>query len=162
MRSFERPDTPAQTYAALAGLFLLVLGLSALIFTSVDFETVGAAADEPGLLVWTVNGWTAALWIVLGSLGVLTVLRLPSARAFALGAGLLFTILALWGVLDGESVAGLFPAATANNITYAVLAVLGLLFGMLPLDAQRAPGDVERERRFDREVPTDRMPAGRR
>jgi hypothetical protein len=162
MSRLQRHDTPAQTYAALAGLFLLVLGVLALIFTSVEFETAGAAADGPEFLVWSVNGWTAVLWIVLGSLGLLTVLRLPSARAFALGAGLLFALVALWGSLDGESVAGVLPATTANNATYAVLAVLGLLFGLLPLDDQRAPGQVERERRFDRATPTDRIPTGRR
>jgi hypothetical protein len=162
MSTFERPDTPAQTYAGLAGVFLLALGVLALIFTSVGFDTVGLAADEPEFLLWSVNGWTAVFWIALGTLGLLSVPRLASARMYALSAGLLFAAAAVWGFLDDESVAGVLVASTANNLTHAILAALGLLFGMLPRDAQRAPGDIERERRFDREMPTDRVPTGRR
>jgi hypothetical protein len=109
-----------------------------------------------------VNGWTALFWIALGTLGLLSVPRLASARTYALTAGLLFAAAAVWGFLDGESVAGVLVASTANNVTHAVLGALGLLFGMLPLDAQRAAGDVASERRFDREMPTDRVPTGRR
>jgi hypothetical protein len=75
MSTFERPDTPAQTYAGLAGVFLLVLGVLALIFTDVRFDTVGLAADEPEFLLWSVNGWTAVFWIALGTLGLLSVPR---------------------------------------------------------------------------------------
>jgi hypothetical protein len=162
MSTFERPDTPAQTYAGLTGVFLLGLGILALVFTPAGFDAVDITADEPEFLVWSVNGWTAVFWIALGALGLLSAPRLASARMYALSAGLLFAAAAMWGFLDGENVAGVLVASTANNLTHAILAALGLLFGMLPLDAQRAPGDVASERRFDREMPTDRVPTGRR
>jgi hypothetical protein len=150
MSTFERPDTPAQTYAGLAGVFLLGLGILALVFTPAEF------------LLWSVNGWTAVFWIALGTLGLLSVPRLASARMYALTTGLLFAVAAVWGFLDGENVAGVLVASTANNVTHAALGALGLLFGMLPLDAQRAPEDVTRERRFDRQTTTDHVPTGRR
>ncbi len=158
MSTFERPDTPAQTYAGLTGMFLLGLGILALVFTPAGFDAVDIAADEPEFLLWSVNGWTAVFWIALGTLGLLSVPRLASARMYALTAGLLFAAAAVWGFLDGESVAGVLVASTANNVTHAALGALGLL----PLDAQRAPEDVTRERRFDRQTTTDHVPTGRR
>jgi hypothetical protein len=154
----ERPDTPAQVYAALAGAFLLALGVLSLVFTDVDFEGAGLAAEEPEFLIWPVNGWTAVFWTALGALGLLSVPRLALARVYAIGAGLLFAVVAVWGLVDSETVAGLLVAAPADNVTHAVLAVLGLLFGVLPRDAQRPETDITQERRFERDTSADRAP----
>jgi hypothetical protein len=161
MRAIERPDTPAQTYAMLAGIFLAALGVLSLIFASVDFGTVGPAGSQPEFLIWSVSGWTSLFWIAMGGLGLLTAPRLDTARAYALAAGAVFAVAAVWGFIDGNDVVELLVADTTNNITHAILGALGLIVGMMPRDVQRAPDDGARERRFDREL-EGRETAGRR
>lgn len=163
MRDFERPDTPAQTYAALAGMFLLALGVLSLVLTEVGFGTVGAAATQPEFLIWAVSGWTAVFWIAMGTLGLLAAARLATAQIYALGAAVLFAATALWGFVDGNDVAGLLVADTTNNLTHAVLAAVGLICGLVPRESQRPADDRAHERRFERETsPGARMPSGRR
>lgn len=153
-RLFERPDTPAQWYAAVAGVFLLALGILSLILEVSSFGTVGSVADQPQFLIWAVSGWTAILWIVMGAVGLMALPRLDAARSYALGAGVVFAVLAIWGFIDGNNVFRIFAADTTNNITHAILAALGLAVGMLPRGAQRpheaaaAPGGADR--RFSR------------
>jgi hypothetical protein len=160
MRFFERPDTPAQAYAGAAGLFLVALGVLSLVFTSVGFDDVGAIADQPDFLIWAVSGWTVVFWIAVGAIGLLAVPSLVTARAFALVAGLLFAVLAIWGFMDGNDISGWLVADSAANFTYAVLSILGLFAAMIPGESQRAPGDAERQRSFERQI-SDRDTAGR-
>jgi hypothetical protein len=161
MRSSERPSTPAQIYAGIAGMFLLALGVLSLIFESVGFGTVGPAAAQPEFLIWSVSGWTAVLWTAVGASGLLAMLRLSSARTFAMAAGVLFATVAVWGFVDGNDVAGLLVADVTNNVTHVVLAVVGLIAGLLPREAQRPPDDSGREYPVEREMTTGRIPAGR-
>ncbi len=152
MQPVERPDTPAQSYAFMCGLFLAALGVLSLIFTSVDFGTVGSAAGQPEFLLWSVSGWTSVMWIAMGAFGLLAAPRLDVACGYALVAGAVFAVVAVLGFVDGNDVAELLVADTTNNVTHAVLGALGLIMGLLPREAQRAPGDGPRERRFDREL----------
>jgi len=139
---FERPDTPAQVFAAGAGLFLTTLGVLALILGEVDFGTVGRLADQPEFLSWTVSGWTTILWIATGGLGLLSMVRLDTARSYSLLAAVVLAIVAMWGFIDGRDVAGIVVGDATNNIMHAILAGLGLLVGMLPREAQR-PAEPE-------------------
>jgi hypothetical protein len=148
---FERPDTPAQAYAVIAGLFLVALGVLSLIFEPVDFGSVGNVAGQPQFLIWAVSGWTTILWIVMGGLGLVSAGRLDSARTYALFAGVVFAVACVWGFIDGNNVASLIAADTTNNITHGILAALGLLTGLMPRRAQRP-----REERFVRSAPATR------
>jgi hypothetical protein len=144
----ERPDSPAQAYALIAGLFLVALGVLSLIFESVSFGSVGAVANQPQFLIWAVSGWTTILWIAMGGLGLISAARLDSARTYALFAGIVFAVACVWGFIDGNNVVSLIAADTTNNITHGVLAALGLLTGLMPRGAQRP-----REERFVRNAP---------
>jgi hypothetical protein len=118
---FERPDSPARAFAVAAGLFLLALGVLALVFDDVSFDPVGRR--PPHLLIWGVSGWTTILWIAMGGLG----LTLAGARSYPLLAAGVFGVAAVWGFIDGHAVAAVLVAGTANNVTHAALAGLGLL-----------------------------------
>ena len=77
---------------------------------------------------------------------------------YALFAGAVFAVAAVWGFIDGNDVVELIVADTTNNITHAILAGLGLIVGMLPASAQRpAEQDaaVTTESRFGR-TPAER------
>jgi hypothetical protein len=139
--TLEPPDTPAQTYAAIVGLFLLVLGILSLVIESVSFGTIGSVVAQPQFLIWSVSGWTTILWIVMGALGLLAMARLDAARRYAMFAGVLFAVIAIWGFIDGNNVVGLVAADTTNNITHAIIGGLGLLVAMLPQGMQRAAAD---------------------
>lgn len=133
----ERPDTPAQVFAGVAGLFLTALGGLALISADVAFGTVDTLAGQPEFLIWTVSGWTAILWLAMGVFGLASIARLDAARVYSLLAGVVFSVAAVWGVIDGNDVVGLLAADTTNNIAHAMLAGLGLMVGMLPSEVQR-------------------------
>lgn len=145
----ERPDSAAQTYAVVAGLFLVALGVLSLIFESVSFGSVGSVGDQPQFLIWAVSGWTTIFWIVMGGLGLVAAGRLDSARSYALFAGIVFAVACVWGFIDGNNVVSIIAADTTDNITHGVLAALGLLAGLMPRAAQRP-----REERFVRPAPT--------
>ena len=147
----ERPDTPAQTFAVIAGLFLVALGVLSLIFEPVSFGSIGRAANQPQFLIWAVSGWTTILWLVMGGLGLVSAGRLDSARTYALFAGVVFAVACVWGFIDGDNVINLIAADTTNNITHGILAALGLITGLMPRGAQR-PG----EERFGRSAPATR------
>jgi hypothetical protein len=103
-------------------------------------------------MAWTVSGWTTILWIAMGALGLLSMARLDTARSYSLLAGVVFAIVAVWGFIDGNDVAEIIAADTTNNVMHAILAGLGLVAGMLPVQAQRPAEPVtrgERTGRFD-------------
>ena len=118
----EAPS-PARLYAAAAGALLLVLGIAGF-FYSASFGAPGSV--EAALGVLRVNAWLNLLYVASGVLGLLAAGN--SSRSYALAAGTLFTVLAIWGlVLDpGASIAGFLPAAGGNEAPNLALGLLGL------------------------------------
>jgi hypothetical protein len=141
MNSVETPRTPAQSYAVIAGIFLVALGVLSLIFGNAAFSTV-SATNPADFLIWNTTGWTDVMWIALGGLGLMAMVRVDASRTYAMAAGLFFALIAVWGFIDGSDVFTLFVANPVNNITHAVLAVLGLAVALPSERAQRsvAPG----------------------
>ena len=148
-RELEPPDTPAQAFAALSGMFLTALGMLALVLEDVGF---GAPAGQRELAIWTASGWTAVLWVAMGVLGLLSSVGREPARTYSRVACAVFAVVALWGFVDGGNIA----AGTATNATHAILAGAGLAAGLLPPGAQ-APPSTHHVRRLS----TSRCGAGR-
>jgi hypothetical protein len=118
------PASPARLYATAAGALLVVLGIVGFFY--------GSAFGSPGALDHTLgalctNGWSNLLWAAVGALGLLSAGSF--SRAYALAAGLLFTVLGVWGLaLDpGAAILGFLPAAGADEALYLALGILGLL-----------------------------------
>jgi hypothetical protein len=118
------PSSPARLYASAVGALLLVLGVVGFFYGS-SFGSPGALDHTLGAL--RTNGWSNVLWILLGALGLLTAGTL--SRAYALGTGLLLTVLGVWGLtLDpSAAIVSHLPAAGADEALYLVLGILGLL-----------------------------------
>ncbi len=118
------PPGPARLYATATGALLVLLGIVGYFYGS-SFGSPGTLDHTLGAL--RTNGWGNLLWIVLGALGLL--LAGTASRAYALGAGLLLTVLAVWGlVLDpGAAILGFLPAAGADESLNLTLGILGLL-----------------------------------
>ena len=135
----EAARTPAQWFALVVGAILAVGGLIALVTGSTDFGTVSGGAGR-NFIIWDVSGWETILYMVVGVLGMLAARRVDHAREFALAGGVLFAAMAIWGFIDGDDVAGIFAIDTTDNITYAVLGVVGLVLGLTPDAVQRKAG----------------------
>lgn len=162
MEFFSTFRTPTQRYVAVTCVFLIVLGLSSqALALPIEFAPMGETLFFEFLL-WEVNGWTTSLWIAFGVAAFpaifLEMVRFPAfpflnaaARTYALVCGVVFTVLAVWGFIDGQSVANIFSASTANNITHAVIGIAGLVVGVFFERTQREDGAGDAEPGFGRE-----------
>jgi hypothetical protein len=131
------PVSPARLYASAVGALLVVLGVVGFFYGS-SFGSPGTLDHTLGAL--RTNGWGNLLWVAVGALGLL--LAGVASRAYALGAGLLFTALGIWGLaLDpGAAILGHLPAAGADEALYLTLGLLGLLAAAgTPRHAYEAP-----------------------
>jgi hypothetical protein len=118
------PASPARLYASAAGLLLVCLGIVGFFYGS-DFGSPGGIDHTLGAL--RTNAWLNLLWAALGALGLLSAGSF--SRPYALFAGLLLTVLGVWGLaLDpGRSILGFLPAAGANEALNLTLGLLGIL-----------------------------------
>ena len=118
------PASPARLYASTVGALLVILGVLGFFYGS-SFGSPGTLDHTLG--VFRTNGWENLLWIVVGALGLL--LAGVASRGYALAAGLLFTVLSIWGLaLDpGSAILGFLPAAGGNEALNLTLGILGLL-----------------------------------
>jgi Domain of unknown function (DUF4383) len=124
-RSPEAIDgpSPARLYATLVGGLLVVLGIVGF-FYSASFGSPGQVEDALGVL--SVNAWWNVLHIATGALGLLVAGF--AARRYAFWLGLLYLVLAVWGLAlgGGEALLGLLPVDTADDLLHLALGLLGV------------------------------------
>ncbi len=99
-------STPARLYCTLVGAVLVIAGIIGF-FYSASFATgaaeVGVDADNVfGILA--VNGWHNLVHIALGLLALAVAGSTSGARAYCLGIGLVYVVLAIWGWIDSDGV----------------------------------------------------------
>lgn len=119
-------SSPAQLYATVAGAALAILGIVGFLYEA-SFDT-GVPGVESGevLGVMAVNGWSNLVYLVAGLAG-LAAASAGAARSYALGVGLLFAAIAIWGFVDGDDVILAFwPVNTAANVVHLLVGLLGL------------------------------------
>lgn len=104
------PPSPARLFAAAAGAVLVVLGILGFFYTA-SFGDIDHYEKALGGL--QVNGWLNLFYVATGALGLLA--ASAAARAYALLAGALFTLLAIlgWGTGALNLVIGLLGLAAA-------------------------------------------------
>jgi hypothetical protein len=122
--------SPADRYARAAGVALVAAGLVGVVF--------GA-----GLVG---GGWQAALHLATGLLGLAAAGRW--ARDCALGLGLLYAILGVWGLAagPGAELLGAFGVTTAAAILHLGLGLTGLGAGAATATATMTPARARRPR----------------
>jgi hypothetical protein len=127
--------TPARLYATLVGGTLLVVGIIGF-FYSASFGSPGEVDAVLG--IFDVNAWHNLVHIATGALGLLVAGY--AAREYALGLGVVYTIVAIWGFVIGshESILGFIPINTEDNFLHLALGLLGLAAGAAtPADERR-------------------------
>jgi hypothetical protein len=130
-------SSPARLYATLVGGTLVIAGIIGFFYSS-SFGSPGRVDAVFGIL--DVNAWHNIVHIVTGALGLL--LAGYAARQYALGLGVVYIAIAIWGFIIGshESILGFIPVNTEDNFLHLILGVLGLAAGVsTPAVAGRRP-----------------------
>ena len=115
--------TPAQLYALVVGGTLVAAGILGF-FYSTSFGDPGEVDGVLGIL--DVNGWHNLVHIATGALGLLSLGY--GARTYALGLGVVYVVVAVWGFIigDGESILGIIPVNTEDNVLHVIIGITGL------------------------------------
>jgi Domain of unknown function (DUF4383) len=88
-----------------------------------------------------VNGWHNVVHIATGALGLVAFAAgAASSRAYALGLGVVYAVVAIWGfaIGDGESILSIIPINTEDSVLHALLGVAGLGAGLAAAAEPRA------------------------
>ena len=119
--------SPARLYATLVGGTLVIAGIIGFFYSS-SFGGPGKVDDVFGILA--VNGWHNVVHIVTGGLGLLAAGY--AARQYALGLGVVYLVIAVWGFIigSGESLLGFIPVNTEDNFLHLILGLLGVGAGL--------------------------------
>lgn len=120
--------TPAQVYALVFGVVLLVIGVLGFFADS----SFGSGTDVSGdtFIGFEVNGWHNLVHIASGLIGLAVWANPAMARIYALGFGAVYLVVTVWGFITGDHVLWLLPVNTADNFLHLAIAVLGILAGL--------------------------------
>jgi Domain of unknown function (DUF4383) len=133
-------SSPAQLYASLVGAALVIAGIIGF-FYEASFDTGVPGVDSDDLFgILAINGWHNVLHIVLGLFGLAAAAG-GWARTYALGFGLIYLVLGIWGFADGDEVIlDFLPVNDGDNVLHLILGILGLGAGAAsPAGVRPAP-----------------------
>jgi|tagenome__1003787_1003787.scaffolds.fasta_scaffold20736625_1 hypothetical protein len=144
--------SPAQRYALVIGLALTAAGIVGFFYSSA-FGKPGKVDDVFGIL--DVNGWHNLVHLLSGLLGLAVWRSYSGARRYAIWFGAIYGAIAIWGMVigSGESILGIIPINTEDNVLHLLLALAGVLAGLgtsatpRPSGAGVEPGPSLRELR---------------
>jgi len=128
--------TPAQIYCLAIGATLLLVGLLGFI-ADATFDTGLSGADDDGgnnggalqgdsFLGFEVNGWHNVVHVLSGVFLLASFRRRGPAKTAALAFGVVYGLVTVIGLIDGNDVLGLIPVNPADNILHLVLSLLGI------------------------------------
>jgi hypothetical protein len=136
----------------LAGLSLLLAGILGFIADS-GFNT-GDPLNGHNLIIFEVNGWHNLVHILSGLVLLAAAPKRASAKTVAIAFGVVYGIVTIIGLVNGNDVLGLFPVNPADNVLHIALTLLGLYCGFTSRGSDDVPADEPRTigtKRFDRE-----------
>jgi Domain of unknown function (DUF4383) len=121
-------QSPAKLFALVVGATLVVAGVIGF-FYNAEFTDDKSARDAVfGIL--DVNGWHNVVHIATGVLGLLAFAGGSLwARFYALGLGVVYVAIAVWGFIlgtDHESLLSIVPINVEDDVLHAAIGVLGL------------------------------------
>lgn len=120
--------TPAQIYALVLGIVLVLVGLVGFaVDAGFDF---GGNIQGDELIIFEVNGTHNIVHLASGLVGIALASRNATARIFAFGFGAVYALVAIIGLVDGETVLGLIPVNGADNVLHLAIAATGILAGI--------------------------------
>ena len=147
----ETGRTPAQWYCLLAGAALLLAGIFGFLAdatfdtgasgTDNDGGNVGGALQGDSFLGFEVNGWHNVVHLLSGLVLLAAFSKRKPAKTVALAFGIVYGLVTLIGLIDGNDVLGLIPVNPADNILHLALSLAGILAALVsPTDEHRGRG----------------------
>ena len=125
-----RGRSSAQLLAQAAGVGLVVLGLAGFFYNG-EF-TANHAVHDDMFGLFRVNGWHNTLHVASGAIGLVMASSPARSRDYALGTGVLYLGLAIWGfaIGSGHSILSIVPVNLADNLLHLAIGVAGLAAGI--------------------------------
>lgn len=127
----RKESSPARLYALVVGAALLFAGIVGFFYES-EFTSQESVRDGVfGIL--DVNGWHNVVHIATGLLGLVAYSAGAAAsRQYAFGLGAVYIVVAIWGFIvgDGDSILGIIPVNTEDNILHSLIGLLGIGVGL--------------------------------
>jgi len=123
--------SPAQVYALVIGLTLVVAGIVGF-FYSASFGTGDGTERDAVLGIFDVNGWHNLVHIASGAIGLAVVASYGGARIYALGLGVVYLVVAALGFIagDGDEIFNLIPINTEGNFLHLLIGIAGVGAGL--------------------------------
>ena len=127
----EGVRSPAQVFALVIGATLTVAGIVGF-FYNASFGTGDDTARDAVLGILDVNGWHNVVHIASGAIGLLVARSYAGSRAYALGLGAIYLIVALLGFLagDGDEIFNLIPVNSEDNFLHLLIGLAGVGGGL--------------------------------
>src|SRR5215210_8198841 len=124
--------SPAKLYATLVGAVLTIAGIIGFFYNAhfgSGSDVFGADSSHDVFGILAVNGWHNVVHLVTGLLGLAAAGY--AARTYALGLGLVYVVVAIWGFIigTGDSILSIVPVNTEDNILHLLLGLTGLAAG---------------------------------
>ena len=97
------------------------------------FRTTGnadGALQGDGFLGFEVNGWHNVVHLLSGIVLLAAMRRRKTAKTVAIAFGLVYGLVALIGLIDGNDVLGFIPVNPADNVLHIVLSAVGVITGV--------------------------------
>ena len=139
--AMESNENPARLYALIVGAGLVFTGIIGF-FYEAEFTNDKSVRDAV-FHIFDVNGWHNLVHVVTGALGLLALAAgAYAARAYALGLGAVYTVVAIWGFIvgDGDSILSIVPVNTEDNVLHLLIGLLGIAAGVAK--PREAPGPM--------------------
>jgi Domain of unknown function (DUF4383) len=164
-RTDSRARSTAQWYCLIVGATLVLVGLLGFL-AEAKFDTSSGgdpgALDGEDFLIFEVNGWHNVVHIASGAFLLLMSTKHARARSGALAFGAIYSVVSVWGLIDGHDVLGVIPIDPADNILHLLLAASALAVGLLSDRDRRERRGGGADGRFERPAPTTSPRAGDR
>ena len=123
--------SPAQVYALVIGVTLVVAGIVGF-FYSASFGTGDGTERDAVLGILDVNGWHNLVHIATGAIGLAVAASYGGSRAYALGLGAVYLLVAALGFIagDGDEIFNLIPVNTQDNVLHLLIGIAGVGAGL--------------------------------
>ena len=123
--------SPAQAFALVIGAALVVVGILGF-FYNASFGTGDGTDRDPVLGIIDVNGWHNVVHVLTGAIGLALSGAYGGARAYALGFGAIYLVVALLGFAagDGDEIFNLIPVNTEGNVLHLLIGFAGVGAGL--------------------------------
>jgi Domain of unknown function (DUF4383) len=127
----EGERSPAQVYALVIGGTLVVGGIVGFFYNS-SFGSGDGTSRDAVLGILDVNGWHNVVHIASGAIGLLVARSFGGSRAYAIGLGAVYLLVALLGFLagNGDEIFNLIPINTEDNFLHLLIGIAGVGAGV--------------------------------